>query len=153
MQVNPDPGTHLIQPYHFNMVFTAACTAMFLFGVSIISLGAMLPTLVADFNLSNIAAGTLASILALGLMVGSIFFGPIVDQRGYRLLLLLTTLCIAAGLEGIVISHRLWMLQISFFLIGTGGGAINGVSNALVSEISNDRNDQGSSNLTIHGAF
>ncbi len=138
------------QPYNYTMSFIAACLGMFLFGVSIICLGSVMPYLVENYSLTDVQSGTLASVLASGLLVGTISFGIIVDQYGYKLLFVVTTLSIQVGLLGISYAGGLVSLFVCFFLIGAGGGAINGIVNALVSEISEDR---GSSNLTFLGIF
>ena len=45
--------------YKTNYVFAAACTGILVFGVVMISLGAILPEITAKFNLDEVKAGTL----------------------------------------------------------------------------------------------
>jgi fucose permease len=109
---------------------------MFLFGIVLISLGSILPALTARFVLSDVAAGSLASLLPFGVLVGSLLFGPVVDRYGYRVLLAACTLLVALGLEGLAYAGSFIMVQAAIFAIGLGGGVLNGATNALVAEIS-----------------
>ena len=73
--------------YHKNLVFTAACIGMCFFGVSMITLGAVLPSLIAKLNLSGLQTTSLVTFLPLGMLAGSLIFGPIVDRFGHKALL------------------------------------------------------------------
>ncbi len=126
---------------------------MLLFGIVLISLGTILPFVSEQFSLDPLQAGTLASILPAGILLGSIIFGPIVDRYSYRNLLIACTLIIFIGLEGIAFASSIFTLQMSLFLIGIGGGAINGGTNALVADISEKNPAHRSANLTFLGAF
>ena len=133
--------------YSKRLVFSASCIVIFLFGISLITLGATLPQLSSDFNLSEIDKGTLASMLPLGILIGSLYFGPIVDKYSYRIFLAVNVLLIMAGFLLISFSSAFYQLVIAFLLIGTGGGALNGASSSLVSDFSMDHNEHTGSNL------
>ena len=139
--------------YGFRSVFIAACMGMLLFGVAIISLGSILPLVIEKFDLSKIQAGSLASILPAGILVGSLVFGPIVDRYSYRNLLIICTILIILGVEGVAFSTGLFSLQASFLLIGLGGGVLNGGTNALVADISDENLEKRSANLSLLGVF
>ena len=136
--------------YNKKLVFSAACLGMLLFGIVLISLGSILPSITIKFELDEISIGTLASILPFGILAGSLVFGPIVDRYGYKNLLIICSLMVLAGLEGIAYAESLFVLQISMLLIGFGGGVINGGTNALVADISTK--DKGAS-LSYLGVF
>lgn len=123
---------------------------MLLFGIVLISLGSILPHLRDHFDLSELSTGSLVSTLPFGILLGSIVFGPIVDRYGYKVLLLASGVFIFAGLEGIAFTGNLNLLRGSVFLIGIGGGAINGGTNALVADISEG---QRGAKLSLLGAF
>jgi FHS family glucose/mannose:H+ symporter-like MFS transporter len=139
--------------YHFTQVFAAACLGMLLFGIVMISLGSILPELITKYGLDEIQAGSLASILPFGILAGSLVFGPVVDRYSYRGLLIISALLIFAGLEGIAFAEEIFFLNLALFLIGFGGGAINGGTSALVADISADRPGSRGANLSFLGVF
>jgi MFS family permease len=130
--------------------FVAACAGMFLFGVTLITLGSVATDLKAKFQLDGIAAGTLFSILPFGILSGSLIFGPVCDRYGYKLLLILACIGMFAGFEGIAFSNSLSGLKISVFVFGLGGGIINGGTNAVVADISPEHKG---ANLSLLGVF
>ncbi|MDZ7633623.1 MAG: MFS transporter [Bacteroidales bacterium] len=122
--------------YNRRLVFWSACLGMLLFGIGLITLGAILPDLRIRHSLSAVEAGTLFSILPIGIMAGSLLFGPVCDRYGYRVLLAISAVLMFAGFEGLAFTHTGWILTLSVFLIGIGGGAVNGATNAVVADIS-----------------
>ncbi len=136
--------------FNKRLVFWAACVGILLFGMGLITLGAVVPNLKDKFQLDEISAGTLFSILPFGILVGSLIFGPFCDKYGYKILLSLACISMFAGFEGIAYAPSQGLLKICIFLIGLGGGAINGATSALVSDIS--EKDKGA-NLSLLGVF
>ena len=122
--------------YKKKYVFSAACIGMLLFGIVMISLGSILPDITKKFGLNETMTGYLLTLLPLGILVGSLVFGPLVDWLSYKKILITGSIFTLLGLEGIVFSQMLTVLHISVFSIGLGGGILNGVTNALISEIS-----------------
>lgn len=127
-----------------------ASLGMLLFGIGMITLGALLPDLKLKHSLDAIEAGTLFSILPAGILAGSLLFGPLSDRHGYRLVLSLSALLMFAGFEGLAWAQPVWVLALSVFLFGIGGGAINGTTNAVVADIS--ATGKGA-NLSLLGVF
>ena len=136
--------------YNNNLVFVAASMGMLLFGVVFISLGSILPHLRDLFELSDLSTGSLLALLPLGLLIGSLVFGPVVDRYGFKILLLVSGLLVFAGIEGIALTGNLMVLRISIVFIGVGGGAINGSANALVADTA--EGDHGA-RLSLLGVF
>jgi MFS family permease len=120
------------------------------FGASLITLGSVATGLREKFLLDAIAAGTLFSILPIGILAGSILFGPFSDRYGYKIILVLSCVLIAGGFQGIAYSPSLGLLKFCIFLFGFGGGAINGATNAVVSDISVKNKG---ANLSLLGVF
>ena len=136
--------------YKKNLVFISACLGMLIFGISLITLGSIAINLQQKFNLDAIASGTLFSILPIGILTGSVFFGPICDRYGYKLLLALACVAMFAGFQGIAYTSALGLLKLSIYLVGVGGGVINGATNAVVADISEKNKG---ANLSILGVF
>lgn len=139
--------------YNKRLVFIASCVVIFIFGISLITLGATLPQLSAEFNLSEINKGTLASMLPFGILIGSLIFGPIVDKYSYKVFLAANVFLILLGFLLISFSSTFLHLAFAFVIIGIGGGALNGASSSLVSDFSDDHNENKGANLSMMGAF
>lgn len=136
--------------YKKKTVFNTACVILFTFGVSVICLGTILPEITRKFDVNALAAGGLASILPLGIVVGSLFCGPFADKNGYKGLFMLCCTLVMLGMEGLAYGNSWGIIQLSVFLIGTGGGALNSASSALVADIS--EGERGAK-LSILGVF
>ena len=136
--------------YNRKLVFVGACLGMLLFGVSLITLGSIATDLQSRFTLDAIDTGTLFSILPVGILIGSFIFGPVVDRFGYKLLLVLACTGMFAGFQGIAFSPSLGTLRASIFVFGVGAGIVNGATNALVADISEEYRG---ANLSILGVF
>lgn len=137
--------------YHKNLVFTAACIGMCFFGVSMITLGSVLPALVSKLGLSGLQATSLVTFLPLGMLIGSVIFGPIVDRFGHKALLVPGCIIVLLGVEGLIFFRSVPLLQVSIVSIGLGSGILNGETNALVSDISGE--SEKGSRLSFLGMF
>src|SRR5262249_32612846 len=87
--------------YRHSLVFAAACLGMLLFGITMTTLGAVLPPLMDRYGMDRTEAGSLLALMSLGILAGSLVFGPIVDRFGYRSVLIAAALGVCLGLEGI----------------------------------------------------
>lgn len=133
------------------IAFISVFAGILLFGVSMVLIGSVLPLLKLRLGLSDIIAGGLFSILPLGLLIGSISFGPITDKYGYRWVLSIACLFLAIGFIGIGHTFSLLLLRISILFFGIGGGVINGATSALISDLSSD--NKKIANLNLLGVF
>ncbi len=132
--------------------FIAACIGMSFFGISMITLGSVLPSLTEKMLLSTLQASALVAFLPLGILIGSLIFGPICDHYGYRVLFLSSCFSVLLGLIGLSFFLDIPLLQFSIFMIGLGGGVLNGETNALVADLYDDDSQRGSK-LSLLGAF
>jgi FHS family glucose/mannose:H+ symporter-like MFS transporter len=120
------------------------------FGVVLATLGASLPAVMSRFGIDKAHAGALLSLLNFGVLAGSLVFGPIVDRRGYKNLLLFSFATIIIGLEATAFAPSVELLRGAVLLIGFSGGLLNGAVNALIADVSAE---QRASTLTFVGAF
>ena len=135
---------------HRLSVFIASCSGMLLFGASLITLGAVIPDLRLRFSLNEMEAGTLFSLLPLGILTGSLFFGPLADRYGYKYVLAVSCLLLGIGFEGIAYSLNPTFLKGFILIFGMAGGSINGATNAAVADTSADDKR---SRLSLLGVF
>ena len=136
--------------YNRTQVFIAACLGMLMFGMALITLGSVQPSLREKFLLDDAGSGTLFSIMPVGILAGSLVFGPACDKYGYKIVLAIAGLLFCAGIEGIAFADNMPLLKLCIFSFGLGGGAINGATNAVVSDIS--ETEKGA-NLSLLGIF
>jgi len=132
------------------LAFIAAYSGIFIFGICAVSVGLILPDVITKYSISEIEAGVVASLLPFGILAGSFIFGPVVDRYGYKYLLIFCVLSVILSLEGIAYSESLFLLKSSVFIIGFGGGILNGSTSALVSDISDGNRG---ANLSILGVY
>lgn len=131
-------------------VFAAACLGMLVFGIVMTVLGSLLPSLIERFGVDKAAAGSSITLLSVGILIGSVVFGPVVDRYGFKGMLMACTLLVLAGLEALAFAASFDVLLAAVFVIGFGGGVINGGTNALVSDISEGERSAG---LSLLGVF
>src|SRR4026208_1460137 len=136
--------------YKRNQVFAAACIGLLLFGIMLITLGSILPSLTSKFQMNEISSGKLVSLLPIGIIAGSLVFGPVADRYGYKMMFIITTLLMIIAFEGLAFADSFYLLQISIFVLGFGGGIINGATNAVVADISSEDKE---AHLSLLGAF
>ena len=133
--------------YSTPKVFAAACAGMAFFGVAMLSLGPILGPL----NEIVPGANALPSTMSLGIILGTLLFGPVVDRSGYKWLLIISSVLALGGLAGLSLSKNIAVLHGAIFCLGVGGGILNGETNALVSDIYDEERRGG--RLGILGAF
>ncbi len=131
----------------------SAYTGIFLFGIVIVSLGSLLPYLTEKYGLIERQGGTLASLLAFGILLGSVVFGPLTDRYSFRFPLIIAALSISLGMELLFIRQLRVLLDPAFMIIGFGGGMMNGITAALINEISGTDQKTRSANFSILGVF
>lgn len=114
----------------------AAVLAIFVYGV----VAAMLGTLLPSFNLSGEQNGSVALSQALGLILASLAAGPLVDNKGKKIALLVALLLIALALFGLPNSGGDYdKIRLLMFVLGLGGGTLVTAANMLVSDIDASR--------------
>lgn len=132
------------------LLFASACLGMLLFGITLTTLGSILPEIILRFDISKTDAGSLFSIMNFGILMGSLVFGPIVDRFGYKILLIACSALLFLGMEGVAFSPSFELLTLFVLVFGFSGGIMNGATNALVSDISEEGRGAG---LALLGVF
>lgn len=131
-------------------LMSSACAGMFVFGIVMAVLGAMLPSLFEKIQFNKSEAGSLFLYMNLAMLVMSVIFGPIVDRFGFKLFLIVCSLLVAASLFIFAYASTYSIILIAAVILGFGGGGLNGGTNALTSDIHPDKR---SSALNLLGIF
>src|SRR5277367_5818853 len=114
----------------------AAIVAIFVYGMIAAMLGTILPDLSERFHLSPSQNGTVAFAQALGLIIASLGVGPLLDNEGKKLGLIIGLAFIAIALFALPRSSSFRGIAFLLFLLGVGGGIVVTGANALVSDVS-----------------
>ncbi len=103
-------------------------------------IAAMLGTIMPTFQLTMEQNGNVALAQAIGLIIASVSVGPLIDNRGKKIALLIAlgiialSLVLLPGAGGDYVLIRLY-----FFFVGFGGGILVTAANALASDIDETR--------------
>src|SRR5579863_2266814 len=114
----------------------AAILAIFIYGMIAAMLGTILPELSDRFHLSPSQNGTIAFAQALGLILASLAVGPLLDDEGKKVGLLLGLTFISMVLFALPRSSGYKSIVFLLFLLGVGGGIVVTGANSLVSDVS-----------------
>ena len=130
----------------------SAYAGMFVFGIVMALIGAILPALSGrlEFGLADI--GTLFLAMNLAMLACSSFIGLAMDRFGMKPPLLAGPVLVAAALGLIAVAARFPALIPAVMLLGLGGGGLNAATNTLIADI-HDHPRQKSAALNILGVF
>lgn len=118
------------------MLIFAAIIAIFVYGMIAATLGTILPELSDRFHLSPRQNGSIAFAQALGLILASLTVGPLLDDEGKKIGLLLGLALISVALFALPRSPGFRSILLLLFLLGVGGGVLVTAANSLVSDVS-----------------
>src|SRR5690242_11571887 len=117
------------------MLILAAILAIFVYGMIAAMLGTILPGFSERFHLTPRQNGTIAFSQALGLMIASVGVGPLIDNQGKKIGLILGLALIALALGALPRSRGFGTIVALLFVLGLGGGVVVTGANALVSDV------------------
>jgi len=117
------------------MLILAAILSIFVYGMTASMLGTILPDLSTRFRLTPKQNGSIALSQALGLILSSIGVGPLIDNEGKKVALVLGLALSALALSLLPRSTGFHGIATYLFLLGTGGGIIVTAANALGSDV------------------
>jgi fucose permease len=118
------------------MLILAAISATFvIYGMIASMLGTILPNLSERFHLSPSQNGIIAFAQALGLILASFAVGPLLDNEGKKLGVIVGLALIAIALFALPRSPGFRSVTLLLFLLGVGGGTLTTAANSLVSDV------------------
>jgi fucose permease len=118
------------------MLILASVLAIFVYGMIAATLGTILPDLSARHGLTPRQNGSIAFAQALGLMIASLLVGPLLDNEGQKMGLVLGLGLAAIALFALPRSRTFATIAALLFTLGLGGGIIVTGANALASSVS-----------------
>ena len=117
------------------MLIFSTIVAIFVYGMLSAMLGTILPDLSDRFRLSPRQNGTIAFAQAIGLIIASLGVGPLIDNEGKKLGLIIGLALIATALFALPSASGFRSILFLLFLLGVGGGIVVTGANALVSDV------------------
>jgi fucose permease len=117
------------------VLILAAIIAIFIYGMIAAMLGTILPELSDRFHLSPSQNGTIAFAQAIGLILASLAAGPVLDNQGKKLGIVLGLALIATALFVLPRAPGFRTIVLLLFLLGVGGGILVTGANALASDV------------------
>ncbi|MFD3427379.1 MFS transporter [Nocardia fluminea] len=121
---------------HPTRILVLACLILFVDGYDLFTLGTIGPSLLHDrsWGASAAAMGTLGSLTALGMPVGSILAGWAGDRWGRRMPLVVAVVGISVSMLAAAMATDLTQLGIARMFTGVGVGALAPLVGAMVSD-------------------
>jgi fucose permease len=123
------------------LLFVSACAGILVFGIVLAILGTVfgLPAMRSRLGVSLAQQGTVILLLYLGIFVGSLMVGPLIDHLGNKTNLLASSLIVAVAMVFFAGAHSFSTASVAAILLGVGGGGLNTCTNALVSDLYTDQ--------------
>jgi FHS family glucose/mannose:H+ symporter-like MFS transporter len=131
-------------------LMASLCAGMFVFGIVMAILGAILPSLFATIALDKAEAGNLFLVMNFAMLIMSLAFGPVVDRFGFKVFLLACAVLVAASLLLLSTAASYPVVLAAVAVLGFAGGGINGGANALTSDLNPERRGAA---LNVLGTF
>lgn len=123
-----------------NNTFLRCCYGYGVSGMSVLVVGAILPSLIREAGLSYGVAGALLSMMALGNLFASLFFPILVSSIGKRLAISLMAALVPVSYFVLTFLPSMAIMYLLMLLVGIARGSITIINNATVNEISNNSN-------------
>lgn len=119
------------------LLFGGAATGIFVFGIVMAVLGTLfgLPEMRARLKIDMAQQGNLFLFLYLGILLATLVAGPVIDAIGNKVILVASSMLVAAGMAGLAYVHSFGGAAIPAVLLGLGGGGLNTSTNVLVSDL------------------
>lgn len=140
-------------PGIYTGLLASACGGMFVFGIVMAILGAVLPELTDKIQLNKAEAGNLFLYMNFAMLVMSLLFGPVVDRFGFKSFLIFCSLLVAVSFAVFSQADSYSMVVLAAAVLGFGGGGLNGGTNALTSDIRPEKRGPALNLLGIYFGF
>lgn len=129
-----------------------AQAGMFVFGIVMALVGAVVPSLSERLPLTLGDVGTLFLVMNFAMLVASLVAGLMMDRGGLKLPLAAGAGLVALGLLLVGMAAGLAMVLLAVACLGFGGGAVNAGANTLVADLHDDPKRKAAA-LNLLGVF
>ncbi|WKN19786.1 MFS transporter [Azotobacter vinelandii] len=116
------------------IVFLFCFLGLLIDGADLMLLSYSLTSLKAEFDLSNVQAGSLGSLTLAGMAIGGIYGGWACDHFGRVHTVVWTILLFSIGTAALGLTHSYWQFAIARFIASLGLGALYIACNTLMAE-------------------
>ena len=139
-------------PPRWGLLDAMAYAGMFVFGIVMALLGAVMPVLTGRLTLGLDDVGTLFLVTNAMMLAASLVVGPLMDRVGMKVPLAAGAVLVAAALIGIARAAQFAALLPAVALLGLGGGVLNAGTNTLVADLHEDPTEKAAA-LNVLGVF
>jgi AAHS family benzoate transporter-like MFS transporter len=118
-------------------LYVVACASMLVYGIVLSLPGTVLglPETAAELGLTLTSRGSLISALFVGLLLGCLLSGQIVDALGYRASLALSSGLVALAMPLLAVMRTPLLAGVTIVALGVASAGMNTASNALSSDL------------------
>lgn len=116
----------------------AAYSGMFVFGVVMALLGAVLPLVSVEIGFDLARAGDLFLGMNFAMLATMLALGPLMDRFGKKPPMVAGPLLVALALAAIANAGAYGTLFAAIVMLGAGGGLLNGATNTLIADLHQD---------------
>ena len=121
--------------FHGMLLFWGAMLMMF-DGFDLTVYGAVVPTLMEEWNISTVEAGLIGSYALFGMMFGAFIFGTLADKLGRKKVILICTFIFSLFMLLSGLTHNPDLFGLFRFITGLGLGGVFPNVIALISDYS-----------------
>ena len=129
-----------------------ADAGMFVFGIVMALLGAVLPLLSKQIGFDLAQAGNMFLVMNCSMLAAMLSLGMLMDRFGQKPVLIGGAIAVAAALVLLIRATTYGAVLFSAGLLGVGGGALNGATNTLIADLYADPRRKASA-LNLLGVF
>jgi fucose permease len=129
-----------------------AQAGLFVFGIVMALVGAVVPALSERLALTLGEIGTLFFVMNFAMLLASLVLGLVMDRFGLKAPLAIGAALVAVGLALIGSADRFGMLLGAVTCLGLGGGSVNGSANTLAADLYDDPRRKAAA-LNLLGVF
>ena len=138
----PQSGILDAQPMSAGQVYAILVCVLLvaLDGFDVLAIAFAAPGVSAEWSLSPGALGWVVTMELIGMGIGSAVLGNVADKIGRRPVILYSVVVITVGMALAAFAPNVYVLSVIRILTGIGIGAVLAGTNAMVAELSNNRN-------------